>query len=217
MMIFKGIILFLLSYNLVYGLNIEENRMKKNWERLFAYWANNQIEFWHNGKIEKFVADTKCVGANISEIDKIKHYYNINIPNALLDSLLICNESNRWFGFNGWGLLYGTKEMIDTSMSFENSPKNESGFYKFVGMGITNPATIFPKKWIPIFDWNGKYFVALDMLSSNKGQVIIISVEDSVVLKWANSYEEWFEMVVDEVVKYGELRLETMEKLLGIE
>jgi len=214
MMIFRVIIIFLLMNSLVCGLNIEEKKMKKNWEMLFEYWIDKQIEFWNNGKIEKFTVDTKCKGANNSDLDKIKKYYT-NIPDELLESLTICNETNGWFGFNGWGVLYGTNEMLDVSVSFENSPKNDLGSYKSVGSGVVNPTTLLPKEWIPIFDWNGNYIVAIDMLSNNKGQVIIFSLEDSAVHKWANSYEEWFELVVSEVLKDGELQPATIDNVLN--
>ena len=215
MMIFRIIVIFILLNSLVYGLNMDEKYMKQNWEKLFTHWASKQIEFWNNGKLEKFTTETTCKGVDSSELDSIKKYYT-NIPNALLESLSICNESNRWLGFNGWGLLYGTNEILETSKSFVKSPKSDLGSYKLVGEGITNPKTLFPKEWIPFFDWNGMYIVAIDMLSTNKGQVIIVSIENSMVYKWANSYEEWFELVVSEVLNDGELQSDTIEKLMGI-
>jgi len=212
-MIFRIIIIFILTNCIVYSVNIKEKNMKQNWERLFKHWSNQKIDFWNNGKLEKFTDKTTCRGATSKDIDKIKNYYS-NIPDDLLESLTICNEGNRWFGFNGWGLLYGTNEILETSISFEKSTKNSLGIYKVVEQGIVNPTTLFPKEWIPIFDWNGVYIIAIDMLSKNKGQIIIISIEDSTIRKWTNSYSEWFTLVVTEVLTNGELKTETIESIL---
>ena len=215
MMTFKKFILICIFGGFLNILNAKEISMNKEWERLFQYWIAKKEKYWHNDKKVQFTTKTKCKGATELELNELKTYF-LEIPTSLLESLSVCNESNRWFGFNGWGLLYGSQEIIKTSKSFNNSPMKQGGAYKIVEPGITNPISLLPKEWIPIFDWNGHYIVAIDMLSKHKGQIILISIEDSKVVKWANSYEEWFKMAVDEVLKYGELRLETIEKKLHI-
>jgi hypothetical protein len=56
----------------------------------------------------------------------------------------------------------------------------------------------------------------LDKESSNYGEVLCLCVEDGSISRWANSYEEWFELVVEETLTYGELRISTIESLLSM-
>lgn len=212
-MTFRYVAILLLFTTILNATTLEEQSMKLKWERLFAYWADRQVEFWHDGKIVKFTKDIKCEGADTFDLEKIINFYE-NIPESFLESLSLCNESNRWFGFDSWGLLLGIEEIIEMSDSFKDSPSHINGSYQIVGEGITNPTMLLPKQWIPIYDWNGNYIVAIDMLSKNKGQIIVFCLEFSTVAKWTDSYEEWFELAVDEVLKYGELRVETIESVL---
>ena len=214
MMTFKNLILLCLVGSFFNILKAEEIKMRVEWEKLFQYWIAQKVEYWHHDKKIQFTAKTKCKGATKLEIKDLERHFS-DIPASLLESLSTCNESNRWFGFNGWGLLYGSHEIIETSKSLDGSCTKQKGIYKIVDHRITNPSCLFPKEWIPIFDWNGDYFVVIDMLSKPQGQIILISFEESKIVKWADSYEEWFEMAVDEVIKYGELRVETIEEVLA--
>jgi len=217
MIIFRNIIILFLVSNLLYGeLNTKESNMKSNWEKLFTYWADKNAKFWHDDKPVIFTKNTTCKGATIAELKEIENYYKV-IPSKLIESLTICNESNRWFGFNSWGLLYGTEEMLKVSRSFENSPINSNGSYDNIVGKIRNPDILMPKEWIPIYDWNTDYRVVIDMLSENKGQIIVVFLEDGTLAKWTDSYEEWFELAIDEVLKYGELRVETIEAVFESE
>jgi cell wall assembly regulator SMI1 len=207
--------LALTSVNAVESNINKENSMsiQQNWDKLIKYWKN------HHGI--KYRKDFNCQGATEEEFKNLKNMYDV-VPTDYLDSLKICatskDKENNFYYFidsSGFGQLYGINDIIQ---KVSNYPKNtyisDKGAYQFVSGNLKNPPMLLPKQWIPIFDWNGDYIVAIDMLSENKGQIIVFCMEDSTLAKWTDSYEEWFELVVNEVLQYGELRVETIEKVL---
>jgi len=203
---FNKLIVILL---LITSLNAHEREMKPmdinhSWDKLIKYWKNQNI-----------LDNTKCQGANVTEIEKLKNYYK-DVPESLLKSLALCNNLERVLGIKNenWGSLYSINYILETSENFSTFEQKSVGYYREVLGNINNPKTAMPKGWIPIYDWNSDYIVAIDMLSKNKGQVIVFCLEFGTVAKWTDSYEEWFELVVNEVLQYGELRVETIEKVL---
>jgi len=212
----KIIFIVFLILNICHASSIESKKgnnmsIKNSWNKLTEYWLKNGKTY-------------ACNGINESEIVIIKELYD-DIPESYIKSLKICNPIKNengeyfWIDSSGWGILFDAEELINRTKSFrrhEFSYKYEMGAYQHVYGDIKNPNTLVPKQWIPIYDWNGDYIVAIDMLSDNKGQIIVFCLEDSIVAKWTDSYEEWFELAVDEVLKYGELRVETIENILQI-
>lgn len=178
--------------------------IEENWERLLKYWDSRNI-----------FNDFKCQGASAVEIERVKNYYK-DIPESLLKSLAFCNNFKRALGVenDNWGELYDIDNMLEASELYPTFGENDAGWYSDVLGDIKIPDTAMPKEWIPIYDWNTDYVVAIDMLSENKGQIIMFGLEWSMIRLWANSYEEWFEMVVNEVLEYGELRPETLEDVI---
>lgn len=175
-----------------------------SWDKLIKYWKSQNV-----------LSTVKCQGANITEIERVKNYYG-DIPDSLLKSLAFCNNFERALGItsSNWGSLYNIDDMLETSKNFSTFKQENIGYYKEVLGNIKNPKMAMPKEWIPIYDWNSDYIVVVDMLSKNKGQVIVFCLEFGTVAKWTDSYEEWFALAVDEVLKYGELRVGTIESIL---
>ncbi len=181
--------------------------IEENWNRLLKYWRN---------KTDK--KDLVCTGATDEQIESLKKLHD-DIPESYIESLRICNsprdkdgDFHSWLDQSDWGILYDTKKLIEfTNIDRQHGFSHEDGMFEYIKGDVINPKFSSPKEWVLIYDWNTDYTVAIDMLSSNKGQIIVFCREDSSLAKWTDSYEEWFELAVDEVLKYGELRVETIE------
>jgi len=190
--------------------------VENSWKKLFSYWEKDK------NSMQKI--DLKCSGATDIEIDRLKELYD-NIPNKYIDSLKICNPTrdenhnyHSWIDKSGWGYLYDINKIISTADTWKEVEWfSKTGiYYDYVFGNVKNPKSSAKKQWIPIYDWNGDYTVAIDMFSKNKGQIIVFCTEDGTLAKWTDSYEEWFELAIDEVLKYGELRVETIEAVLAL-
>lgn len=187
--------------------------IQENWDKLLNYWKEHNGTKWGN--------DFQCQGATKEQLQALKNLFE-EIPEEYLASLKTCavsrDDKGEFYYFidaSGWGQLYGLEDIIKGILDYpKNTYISEKGAYEYVYGNVENPTMLLPKQWIPIFDWNADYTVAIDMLSKNKGQVIVFCLEDSTVAKWTDSYEEWFALAVDEVLKYGELRVETIESVL---
>ena len=171
-------------------------KVKEQWQRLFDYYKNN-------GLLVK-----KCVGATEDKIVEVEKEFGVKLPKAFADSFRICDERYildtfkkiGWFGehelYSLGGMFYGGYNLILTNKElrvYDEKWKDE---------------------WIAFYDYETWFYAILD---TKTGQVYLKSATENEYIIWANSYEEWLKMAVDEVVQYGELRLETMEKLLGID
>jgi len=176
-------------------LEINKN-IKKQWERLFTYYK------------QKGLLIKECKGATQDDINKLYNEFGLNLPDAFVDSCRICDEryifdTNEKKGWIGEDDLY----------SLGNT------YYDFYNLFVINKEMriyyeFWRDEWIVFYD-NGTWISAI--LDINTGKVYCFDNETGEYVLWTNTYEEWLEMAVDEVVQYGELRLETMEKLLGIE
>ena len=193
----------------------KEMSIKNSWERLLSYWKSDKNS---TQKIE-----IECKGAIDIEINKLKELYD-EIPDEYIKSLEICNpisdkneNYHSWVDSSGWGYLHDINRIISLTDNWKKHKFfSETGVFDYVYGDVSNPKNSALEQWIPIYDWNTDYVVAIDMLSKNKGQVIVFCMEDGTLAKWTNSYEEWFELVVEEVLKYGELRVETIESVLAL-
>jgi cell wall assembly regulator SMI1 len=179
------------------GENMELNtKVKEQWQRLFDFYQNS-------GLLVK-----KCEGATEEKITEVEKEFGVTLPKAFADSFRICDEryifntyeKKGWFGEDDHYSLSGM-------------------FYGYYNLLVTNKEMriydeYWKDEWIVFYDYGTWFSAVLDTVT---GKIYCHEAETGKYVIWANSYEEWLEMAVDEVVKYGELRLETMEKLLGIE
>jgi cell wall assembly regulator SMI1 len=215
----------------------------ENWNRLFNFWNKinfNDIERFDyenririgdtlvyteedEQKLKKLISvNREFSPASLDEILKLEEVLNIKLPISFKESLQINDKDiienhNFYPWLGGWNQLFSCKDIINHELELQKYRwfcKN--GSFEYIFGDVENPKYSEPKEWIPICNWNGDYIIAIDMLSKNKGQIIVYSNEDSIVSKWTDSYEDWFKVVVDEVLKYGELRVETIEKILHI-
>lgn len=174
-----------------------------SWNTLKEHWSN------------KFGKEIQYTPASEIDIKRLQEYYG-SVPKDYMDSLSICNPVDQfWLDELGWSRLLNIEESIKINKDFNANELNDPFGYTYIYGEIINPKKIIPKEWILIFEWNMDYFVAIDMLSDDKGQIIVFCIEDATLAKWENSYEEWFAMAVDEVIKHGELRVETIEEVLA--
>jgi len=149
------------------------------------------------------------------------------LPESFKKSLKISNgeievdtedqNMSTWFG--DWNKLLNCDEIFKLSKDYYAHFSKEEDIFPWNEIyGIKNIPQKWSEKFIVFLDNNCEIYVLLDMREGEReGQVLIVDIEAGILAFWASSYEEWFEMVVDEVLQYGELRVETMEKLLGIE
>jgi len=183
-----------IDINTTKGINMELNtQVKEQWNRLFKYYENNLTK--------------KCKGASYKRIIEVENEFNVNLPKSFVDSFRICDER---YIFNtskkhGW---FGEHEHY----SIDNI------YYDWYNLVIVNRemreyAEYWKDEWIVFYSYESWFDVILD---TKTGQVYLKSATDDNYIIWADSYEKWLKMVVDEVIQYGELRLETIEKLLEI-
>jgi len=176
------------------GEKMELNEIvKKQWERLFGY---------YEGEVK-----TKCKGASEEQIEAFEKEFDIILPKAFSDSFRICDErfilKDKTKGFFGKSELYSLKNSY-------------YGYFNL--MDINKEMRIYDEKWkdewIVFYDYETWFY---GILNTRTGQIYLKSATENEYIIWANSYEEWLEMAVDEVLEHGEIRLEVLEKLLGIE
>ncbi len=167
--------------------------IKKQWERLFKYYEGNLTH--------------KCKGASEEKIIEVEKEFGVTLPKAFADSFRICDEryifnvseKKGWFGehdhYSLTNIFYGGYNLLEAN--------KEVRLY----------AEDWKDEWISFYTYEGWYDAILD---TGTGNIYLKSTTDVEYIIWANSYEEWLEMAVDEVVEHGEIRLEVIEKLLGI-
>jgi len=213
--------------------------VKANWEKLYKFWQEldfdtakkydyelrvrigDTLEYSQDDieKIKKSVSvHREFKPASIDEIQDVESKLNVNLPDDFKESLninayeFIDKYAYPWLG--GWNNLFNCKDIVSFTLS-----KRKLDFEAFSNrINLTDEYGFWSDKWIIIFDWNMDYLVALDLSDDpNKyGQVLCLCIEDGTIAKWTDSYDAWFEEAVNEVLQYGELRTETIEKVLGI-
>lgn len=181
--------------NITEGIEMEvDENIKQQWERLFNYYEDNLTK--------------KCKGASEEKIVEVEREFKVKLPKAFADSFRICDER---YIFNtsekkGW---FGEHEHYSLSKTYYE-------YYNLIE--INKDMRVYDEKWkdewIAFYDYETWFYAIID---TKTGKIYLESSEGGNKIVWANSYEEWLKMVVDEVVKYGELRLDTIQKLLSIE
>ena len=186
------------------------------WKKLRDYKLSTEQKFqkYHN------------VGASVEEIKRLEENLSTVLPESFTKSLKITNgeisvdtedeDMSTWFG--DWNTLLNCDKIFKESNDYYIHFSKEEHILPWDEIyGIKNIPQKWSDKFIVFFDNNCEIYALLDMREGDgKGQVLITDIEAGILAFWANSYEEWLEMAVDEVVLHGELRLETMEKLLRI-
>ena len=176
-------------------MEVDKN-IKKQWERLFKYYAGNLSK--------------KCEGATEEKIAEVEKEFGVQLPKAFADSFRICDER---YIFNtsekkGWLGEHDIYSLNDRKYNWYNLfqvNRQISTYAKDIGWN---------KNWIQFYDYETWFSAVLDTVT---GKIYCYENETGEYIIWANSYEEWLEMAVDEVLKHGEIRLELIEKLMGIE
>ena len=191
-------------------------KIKNLWKKLINY------RILEDKRFQKYYD----FGASDEEIKKLEGNLSTDLPESFKKSLKISNgeipvdtedeDLSTWFG--GWNKLLNCDEIFKISQDYYNHFNKEEDILPWNEIyRIKNIPQKWSEKFIIFFDNNCEIYGLLDMRENNgKGQVFIADIEAGILAFWANSYEEWLEMAIDEVVQYGELRLEIMEKLLGI-
>jgi len=161
-------------------------------------------------------------GATVDEINKLEEKLSIQLPESFKQSLMISNgeielneneDLSTWFG--DWNILLNCEEIFNITEEYRKIYTEGVKFdYSYE---IKNKTLEWANEFIVFLSNNCDYYAVLDMREGDqKGQVLAVDIEGGILAYWANSYEEWFKMAVDEVLEYGELRLETIEKKLHI-
>lgn len=174
-----------------------------SWNKIQNYWKEKHPD----------LMETPCKKASKDELDELQKILQVNLPKAFLDNFAICNEDLRYKDQENWVYWFGPESRYVINKE-DNSYNDLVTMYKEMNDIYRDE---WNKKWIPFYDWNGNYNLVLDM--NNNGRVFVFDPEmaeriDKYV--WTNSYEEWLEIVAKEVEQYGELRVETIESVLGI-
>jgi len=168
------------------------------WKRLQNYYE------------KKGLFDKVCQGTTKEKIAEFESIFGVKLPQGFRESFLICDElyvlntnaKRGWFGedelYSFGSKKYDWYNIFDVNRQIR-SYANDIGW---------------SKKWIEFYSYGTWYCAILD---TETGKVYCYDNETGEYVLWTNTYEEWLKMAVDEVIQYGELRLETMEKLLGIE
>ena len=181
------------------GESMEANTtISIQWERLYKYYQ------------QKDLLNKVCQSTIKEKIAEFESSFEINFPQDFRESFLICDEryilkTNEKKGWLGENELYSfSSNKYDWYNIFEVN-KQIFSFANDIGWN---------KKWIQFYDYETWYSAVLD---TETGKVYCYENETGINVLWANSFTEWFKMAVDEVIQYGELRIETMENLLGLE
>jgi len=154
--------------------------------------------------------------ASDQEIQEVESKLDVNLPEDFKESLQINNHETAvdiflysWLG--GGNHMLECKDMI--TFSLDNRELDFEVFDQHIN--LTEEYTYWNEKWVIIFDWNMDYLAVLDLREDPKyyGKVLCTDIEFGKIAKWADSYVEWFEIVTNEVLEYGELRLDTISSL----
>ena len=170
-----------------------DKTIKELWEKLFQY---------YNGKLTK-----KCQGATEGKIAEVEKVFNVKLPKEFADSFRICDDryilytskKRGWFGEDD---LYSLSNTKYGGYNLLQANKLKVTYY-----------TEWNKNWIEFYDYGTWYSAVLDTIT---GKIYCYNNETGDYVVWSNSYKEWFGMAVNEVLKYGEIRLEPIEKMFGI-
>lgn len=214
--------------------------IKENWARLYSFWdeldferakaydererreIGDTLEYAQQDiqRLEKWASfERELKSASIDAIKDIKTSLGVALPMSFKESLSINAYEPQDQGFvypwlGSWNVMQNPEEIIKLSMQ---NREFEWEVFKETNDLIQEDYEMWSDKWVVVFDWNGDYFVALDLREDEEfyGNVLCFCIEDGSIAKWADSYEEWFELVVDEVLQYGQLRISTIENLLS--
>lgn len=176
-------------------------------------------------KIEKLVSvHREFKPATDDEIFEVEKKLNVKLPIDFKESLQINNHETAvdiylysWLG--GGNHMLECKDMVTFSLdnremfSLDNRELDFEVFDQRIN--LTEEYTYWNDKWVIIFDWNMDYLAVLDLREDPKyyGKVLCTDIEFGKIAKWADSYADWFEIVTNEVLEYGELRLDTISSL----
>jgi len=214
--------------------------INENWQRLYNFWKELSFEKakeYHiickkpigerskyidedNERLKNWVLfDREFQPAQTEEIVAIENSLNVTLPQSYKESLLINAYEPHdnafvypWLG--EWNMMNEPEDIIEQSMS--NKELDYELFADTKNL-VKEDYKMWSDKWIVIFDWNYDYLVTMDLREEPQfyGKVLCMSLKDGTLAKWADSYEEWFSLVVDEVLEYGILRISTIEKILS--
>jgi cell wall assembly regulator SMI1 len=173
-----------------------------SWNKIQRYWKEKHPD----------LMETPCKKASKDELDELQKILQVNLPKAFLDNFAICNEGVRHKDDSNWFGWFGPESRYIVNKE-DRSYGDIIYIYKTMNDLYQDE---WNKKWIPFYDWNTNYNLVLDM--SKNGRVFVFDPEMAEPIDkyiWTNSYEEWLEIVANEVEQYGELRCETIESVLG--
>jgi len=172
------IIWLVVVVNLLYAGAIDMN-INTSWNKIFSYWKSSKFKF-----------PPSCKGATYDEIDVLRKGLKLNLPDDFIKSLMICNgdKLDKKFFENKTDSL-GVINLLDTKEILEIPP-------------FDNP---IPLEWVTIAYWDGDFQIILDTRQETFGQILFAVYEEDLFLVWANSFEEWLKLMVEEVIKYGNI------------
>lgn len=142
--------------------------------------------------------DVSCSGATSEQLDSLINSVKCEIPKSLIESLTICSDEKAE-GSYGWIDIYNA-DLINEFYTRKH---------------------LYPEwnvNWIQIYDYDSDYVVYIDMTegSSKKGQVFCLEAFSELPAKmWVNSYEEWLEIMVNEIIEHDQIRYELFEMFMA--
>ena len=215
--------------------------IKENWERLYKFWDELDVERAkaYDEVVRKEIGDTleyaeqdiqrlekwasferEWKSASTDEIKDLESNLGVALPKSFNESLSINAYEPQDQGFvypwlGSFNMMQNPEEIVE--ITTENREDLDYEVFEDPNDLMQEDYEMWSDKWIVIFDWNGNYCAVLDLREDEEfyGNVLCMCIEDGTIAKWADSYEEWFELVVDEVLRYGQLRLSTIENLLS--
>lgn len=184
----------------------------ENWDRLKNYW-----------QIKLKVSSIKCNGATDEEIAELEMKLQLKLPQSYIDSLKICNQSYfsveegsryAWFGAPSRPL-----SIRDVIFTANDLPQYYVGMkFEDIYGDIVEPESKWPDGWVPILG-AFQYFGMIDLrpgIGDQYGQVLLSDPVNGKLTVWAKSYEEFFNIAVNTVIKSGGISERYYEKKLHL-
>ena len=146
----------------------------------------------------------------------------LELPNTLKISLQVCNsspsiiEKSCCLHTGGGGKLFDTNEIDELykEMNLYNYYDGEAMSYSKVDCSLESNIT-WSKYFIPIYSWNCNEYALIDLRpeSNNRGQILYVDPEFSVLGIWAKSYEEFLESIANAILDHGEFNQNDMKQI----
>lgn len=147
-----------------------------------------------------------CQGASDEEIETLKTSFEVGPPESFIDVFKYCSKDDPKYADvrENCSIIFGT-----------SSCQHSISLMKQINKDMSEIDDSF-KDQIIFYDWDATYYAVLNMRQDDKsyGKVLCVHLESGIFDVWADSYEEWLELMVNEVVRSGDVDSKFIEKVL---